>query len=147
MCSYISIMHVIIVCSYIFPKQAQLVGVLEDIEGGGWCYGTFWLPAVAPRGPPWPPVAPRGPPWRVSGLFGCRLWPPVAPRVVPRLFLCLAVAPRGSPWPPVALHMGDAIQDVRDMICDTSYAIHHMRYIICDTLFAKQNLRYINCDT
>ena len=81
-------------------------------------------------------AAGRGPPW-----------PPVAPRVVPRLFLCLAVAPRGYPWPPVALHMGDAIQDVRDMICDTSYAIHHMRYIICDTLFAKQNLRYINCDT
>ena len=67
---------------------------------------------AAGRGPPWPPVAPRGPPW--------------PPRVVPRLFLCLAVAPHGSPWPPVALHMGDAIQDVRDMICDTSYAIHNL---------------------
>ena len=60
---------------YIFPKQAQLVGVLEDIEGGGGGSTTFLLPR---RGPPWPPVAPHGPPspvFFVTDLAGDLGWP------------------------------------------------------------------------
>ena len=123
----------------IFPKQAQLVGVLEDIEGGRWLYRGFFCAA------PWPPVAPRGPPSPVffltdlSGdlgrpiLVGIIFWGGRwgAAHGLPWLLVASCGLPwplvaSGAPWPPMALHIGDAIQDVREIICDTLYAIHNL---------------------
>ena len=161
MCAYYAYYYVYYTYYYAdsFPKQAQLVGVLEDIEGGGWCYGTFLVPR---RGPPWPPVAPHGPPSPVffltdlsgdpgrpilvgiifwGGRWGAARglpsfpWPPVASRGLP-----WPLVASGAPWPPMALHIGYAIQDMRNMICDTRYAIHYMQYMICDTGYAIHNL-------
>ena len=112
------------------------------MKGGGGCTGTFFAPR---RGPPWPPVAPRGPPSPVffltdlSGdpgrpiLVGIIFWGGRwgAARGLPWLLVASCGLPwplvaSGAPWPPMALHIGDAIQDVREIICDTLYAIHNL---------------------
>ena len=114
---------------------------------------------MAPRGPPWPPVAGfllNRPFWRprpahfsryniLGGTVGCGPWPPVLP--VASRGLPWPLVASGAPWPPMALHIGYAIQDMRNMICDTRYAIHYMQYMICDTLYAIHNLWSIICDT
>ena len=81
--------------------QPILVGII--FWGGRWgaARGLPWLP-VASRGLPWPPVASRG--LRCPVASHGLPWPLVA---------------SGAPWLPMALHIGYAIQDMRDMICDT----------------------------
>ena len=100
---------------------------------------------AAGRGPPWPPVAPHGPPSPVFFLTDLSGDPgrPIlvgiiflggrwgAARGLPWLLVASCGLPwplvaSGAPWPPMALHIGDAIQDVREIICDTLYAIHNL---------------------
>ena len=97
--------------------------------------GLFWCRAVAPRGPPSPVFFLTA----LSGALGRAILVGIifwggrwgAARGLPGLLVASCGLPwplvaSGAPWPPMALHIGDAIQDVREIICDTLYAIHNL---------------------
>ena len=83
----------------------------------------LWRP-VAPRGPPWPPVAGfliNRPFWRLGRpiLVGIMFFWGGGVRTVASRGLPWPLVASGAPWPPMALRIGYAIQDMRDMKCDT----------------------------